>query len=1085
MEPFPKILAVGTAAKPTCDQKGFILMNSIAHLERLDNINEQTGEKQLKEYAQWVVWKYELVGKQQKKPLYSPHTHRRASSTDPHTWTTYENAHSALANYHSTHSYDGLGFVFSRDDPLCGIDLDHCRDPNTGEVIAWAQEIINIFLSYTEVSPSGEGIHIIIEGTLPGNSHKNATGTIELYDKERYFTYTGNHLPGTHETIEKRQSELDQLYISLFGNATEVKHVGGVTCDQPSTCDKDLSHKKGPVTSIDLTDEQLLNAARRGAKGRLFTQLYDQGSIPYYKPNGEEDPNRGDLALCGILAFYARGDANRVDRLFRASRLMRPKWDEKRGNSTYGLRTIEKAVSNRQGDYDPAYGLTPPPSNTLPKRKRIAQHITHAPEVKQSKVEETAEERLAILEQLRSRMKLTVEEHITLQARELLVVLSPPGVGKSHTIAELGEQTTVHPEGKINLAWISERRESVVPALSHYQQIMPCTRHNCDLHTLHNIVGERGFNTYSVHKQHLCSCDYTLQFRKEGSKRFQLAHVPTSYPSKHEAIVIDELDLTKWLPEREITVSMLHSSLSSVKSGSSADELIRHLQAVLVDAQRDKKPIHGKAFFDALNARTNGRLESLIIELRNIPGYENTHPWAEIDVDSEDAERQAQCLPYVVLPHLLNAIDAEFFRWKSGLPWNSLVRVGPGKSGTWSIFITQPLLFGSTKNATLPPIIILDATADEELLGLLFNNKIKINRESVTPTPGTKHIAIRTGKRYGKYALTAKKKDGKQYGLERAIAECWYFLNQADPSGCLTRSGKVGLITFAGCESQMREALDIPEGKSGHFWAMRGSNALEDCEILLVVGTPTLRPTEVVRLARALWRHSDTPIDDSSDQDEQTGKESFKDERVRRLNEYLTRAELTQCAHRVRPLKNANRTIITFCLGEIDYLPPTQTYTSLPTLTEDGLDKSILKELSDTHKLEQAYQQLEESGINPSVRTLKAASHLSTDAVAGFLRGRKEPESYQEHPPPTCNTHCESSVPVNPINITSCETGNARTGALMAPENAISSPLYMPMCSLCHSTKWKRGLDGKVYCSSCFLGPPLSAFQERLYCSDL
>src|SRR5437773_1534793 len=130
-------------------------MNSIQHLVRPDNINEQTRKRELQAYPQWVVWRYELINSQQKKPLYSPHTHRRASSINPRTWATYAEAQIALNNNRSSHPYEGLGFVFSRDDPFCGIDLDHCRDPNTGIVEAWAQKIINIFSSYTEISPSG------------------------------------------------------------------------------------------------------------------------------------------------------------------------------------------------------------------------------------------------------------------------------------------------------------------------------------------------------------------------------------------------------------------------------------------------------------------------------------------------------------------------------------------------------------------------------------------------------------------------------------------------------------------------------------------------------------------------------------------------------------------------------------------------------------------------------------------------------------------------------------------------------------------------------------------------------------------
>jgi len=62
----------------------------------------------------------------------------------------------------------------------------------------------------------------------------------------------------------------------------------------------------------------------------------------------------------------------------------------------------------------------------------------------------------------------------------------------------------------------------------------------------------------------------------------------------------------------------------------------------------------------------------------------------------------------------------------------------------------------------------------------------------------------------------------------------------------------------------MAEALGIPAHRTGHFWGMRESLALEDCDILLVVGTPTLRPEDVVRLARAYYHADPLVIDETS-----------------------------------------------------------------------------------------------------------------------------------------------------------------------------------------------------------------------------
>ena len=138
------------------------------------------------------------------------------------------------------------------------------------------------------------------------------------------------------------------------------------------------------------------------------------------------------------------------------------------------------------------------------------------------------------------------------------------------------------------------------------------------------------------------------------------------------------------------------------------------------------------------------------------------------------------------------------------------------------------------------------------MLARLFEAPVAVERAGVAPPPNTRHIAVRTGKRYGKTSLTAR--HGRD--LARAIAECRYLLRELDPEGSALAAAQVGVITHKDCERALAEALGIPEHRSGHFWGMRGSNRLEDCTILLVVGTPALRPEHVARLARAYY-HAD------------------------------------------------------------------------------------------------------------------------------------------------------------------------------------------------------------------------------------
>ncbi len=130
------------------------------------------------------------------------------SHSNPEHWGSYDTARAALRGF------SWLGFVFSAYDPYSGIDLDGCRDKASGAIEEWAERIIRMCASYTEISPSEEGVKIWVRGTLPATL-KKAFGPhvgIEIYSKQRYFTLTGNHLVGTPLEIRDAQVALDLLW---------------------------------------------------------------------------------------------------------------------------------------------------------------------------------------------------------------------------------------------------------------------------------------------------------------------------------------------------------------------------------------------------------------------------------------------------------------------------------------------------------------------------------------------------------------------------------------------------------------------------------------------------------------------------------------------------------------------------------------------------------------------------------------------------------------------------------------------------------------------------------------------------------
>src|SRR5215204_2709966 len=134
---------------------------------------------------------------------------RRASSTNPETWRSYDEAETAFA----TGRYSGIGRVITAQDPYVGVDLDDCRDPKTRLIASWAWSIVERLNSYTEVSPSRTGVKIWVKAALAQS--KTRVG-LEIYRGSQYFTTTGMFLSQFPLTVESRQAELEAIVAKKF-----------------------------------------------------------------------------------------------------------------------------------------------------------------------------------------------------------------------------------------------------------------------------------------------------------------------------------------------------------------------------------------------------------------------------------------------------------------------------------------------------------------------------------------------------------------------------------------------------------------------------------------------------------------------------------------------------------------------------------------------------------------------------------------------------------------------------------------------------------------------------------------------------
>ena len=304
--------------------------------------NQSVIPSELRALPQWVGWRYEDRDGKPTKPPINPKSNGKllyAKSNDPTTWSDFDTACAAATRL----KLEGIGLNLSADDGLTGLDLDHVLNPETLELDPLAVEVLARFAgTYIEVSPSGAGLRIWCYGKAARSGKcEGPRKWLEVYThpSNRYLTVTGNRY-GTETAVTEQQAALDWLHSRFME-----------TSKNASTGDRKVDLLSSPV-GADLSDDAaLLNKARNAKNGSAFDALWS-GDMSGH--NG--DHSAADMALLNSLAFWTGNDATRMDRLFRQSGLMRPKWDELHGTTTYGDASIGKAISSCRNAYT---GLQP------------------------------------------------------------------------------------------------------------------------------------------------------------------------------------------------------------------------------------------------------------------------------------------------------------------------------------------------------------------------------------------------------------------------------------------------------------------------------------------------------------------------------------------------------------------------------------------------------------------------------------------------------------------------------------------------------------------------------------------------------
>ena len=308
---------------------------------------------ELKQLPHWVGWKYmQHPGEDHKRKVpINAMDGQPAKSNDPTTWCDFDTACRGKERF----GLDGIGFMFSGDG-IFGIDIDHCYDPETQELDPAAAEIIETVQSYTELSPSGTGIHILCKGALPEGRKRR--GAVEMYSTLRYFTVTGNQfgLEYPFSDCTERVAVMHRKYLGEEETAAGAQMAA-------------LPMSAGRGTNADMSVDAILRRMFDSKHGQKLQDLYN-GSWERYGI-GDGSQSSADQAFCNTLAFWCRCDAALMDAIFRRSGLYRQKWDKRRGAKTYGQITIDRAIKDCRDIWEPQErvqhpvpAIPPPPQNT-------------------------------------------------------------------------------------------------------------------------------------------------------------------------------------------------------------------------------------------------------------------------------------------------------------------------------------------------------------------------------------------------------------------------------------------------------------------------------------------------------------------------------------------------------------------------------------------------------------------------------------------------------------------------------------------------------------------------------------------------
>jgi len=287
-------------------------------------MNFQNIPQEMKALPQWschrLVWNEE-DGKY-KKIIISPRTGKFAACNNPSTWTDFESA----KQYCKKYNFHGLTFALTKG--ITFIDIDRAIDKITQKIVS--SEAIKLLEllpnTFTELSASGTGLHILMRGNLPNNALKrNDAKGLEMYDTKRFICMTGNLLNSS---------------INLADYSNQIADINRTFMGERKT----LPPQNLRSAPAQTTDTNLIERISKSKQSAKFERLYYGNTIGY------ASQSNADFALVNILAWWTK-DVGQIERIFRSSGLMRDKFDRRTGDSTYGANLIHAALNKQPAEF--------------------------------------------------------------------------------------------------------------------------------------------------------------------------------------------------------------------------------------------------------------------------------------------------------------------------------------------------------------------------------------------------------------------------------------------------------------------------------------------------------------------------------------------------------------------------------------------------------------------------------------------------------------------------------------------------------------------------------------------------------------